>query len=331
MQRFPNSRGQVAAIEIPLASHGALGDGSGNTAGFRSTQSYHFCIGELTRANLDAVHPHRAAFVLIPIAEQNRRGLQGPSCIIQALVGGPVVLLDTVHVFGHHRRVGRLVICCNHPMPDLRGEGAGAIVATTTLAEVVALPEQVPIVRVIQRGADIQQGSRACARVIDHHVHDQGVLVDLRAASVGSDAMGHDITQVAAPRSGVTRHLHYIGDLTVDVRNAEGGSGAEGRLGWIAARATIVVCRIQILQRVADRGRQVTKVKVPLAGDLSAGAARNVDGERPGVGVQTCPGVGVNQADIIVGRGPVTVRAVFDGGLVANLREGLGNDRCAVD
>ena len=124
---------------------------AGMPAAVGSAQGHHFRIGEFAGADLDAVDPHLAAFILVAVAEQDGGRQQGAAGIVQALVGGPVVLLDAVHVLGDDRRIGGLVVGGDDAVPGAGGEGAACRCSRRALAEVAALPEQVAVVGVVQR------------------------------------------------------------------------------------------------------------------------------------------------------------------------------------
>ena len=72
-------------------------------------------IGQLAGTDLDAVDPHLAAFVLVAVAEEDGGGLQRAAGVVEALVGGPVVLFDAVHVLGDDGRGGGHVVGGRRP------------------------------------------------------------------------------------------------------------------------------------------------------------------------------------------------------------------------
>ena len=137
---------QVAALEIPLAGHRGIRKGHRDGATIGSAEQRQLGVAELAGADLDRVHVHVAALVVVAIAEEHGVGQEGAAGIVETLVGGPVILLDAIHKLGHDRWIGRLVVGRGHPMPGAGGEGAGAVVAAGTLAEIISLPEQIAVV-----------------------------------------------------------------------------------------------------------------------------------------------------------------------------------------
>ena len=86
-------------------------------------------------------------------------------------------------------------------MPSTCGERSSAIVTPTTLAEVIALPEQIAIIGVIQ-GTGLEQ--RGCPRSAGSNVdveHDR-VLIHASATPIGLDAVIHDVTDLTFEISG---------------------------------------------------------------------------------------------------------------------------------
>ena len=227
-------------------------------------------IGQLARTNLDAVDPHDAAFVLITVPEQDGRRQEGAPILVQGLISCPIVLLDAVHVFGRHRRMGGFIVGDGDAMPRARREGPGSVVAAGALAEVVALPKQVAVVGIIER-TGLDEGGRARPRSVHHDVHHQSVLVDPGAAAIWRDAVVHDITDVPVQ---IARHLHDFGRFAVDVSDAQGSRGAEHGLGEGLAGGPI-----KVLQRFAEGGRQIALVEVPLPGHVAFTDERDRDGE----------------------------------------------------
>ena len=216
-QRLSEGCAEISTIEVPLTRHGALRQAGRNSCGLSPTEGHHFRVGEFAFANLNAVHPHCAALVLITIAEQNGGGQKGTACGIQPLICGPVILLDAIDKLGHHRRVGCHVIGCRDAVPCACTEGAVAIIPTTTLTEIPLLPEEVAIAGVV-RSIDLQQRGRKSSRVLNQHIHDEGVLVHLGAAAVRGNSVVHD---VAIPAVEATRNTHHHGILSVDQGSAE--------------------------------------------------------------------------------------------------------------
>ena len=72
------------------------------------------------------------------------------------MVGGPVVLLDAIDIFGDHWWRGRHVVRGCNPVPFASREGAATVISTFALTEVVVLPKKVTVVRVVGR-ADLEQ------------------------------------------------------------------------------------------------------------------------------------------------------------------------------
>ena len=207
-------------------------------------------------------------------------------------------------------------------MPRAGGEGAAAVVAAAALAEVAALPEQVAVVGVAE-GRGLEERGGAGAGGIDEDVEDEGVLVDLGAAAVGGDAVGHDVADVAVEGAG---DLHDLGVAAVDGGKTQGGGGAEDGAGLGDA-----VVAVEVGEGGADGGAEVAGIEVPLACDARAGSAGDDDAEVPGGGAGLGDGVGVGEGDRVVGGGAARVGIVLEADLVAALGQGLRGHRGAVE
>ena len=265
-QRLADRGAEIGELEVPLAGDRALGDDRRDAVGGRSAEQHRFRVRDLAGADLDRVHVHDAALVLVAISEEEGGGLEGTTRGVETLVGGPVVLLDAVDELGDDRGVGGLVVRGDDPVPSARGEGAAAFVAVAALAEVAALPEQVAVIGVAQRAGLEQRGGSGPGGV-DIEVEDQRVLVDLGAAAVGLDAVVHHVGDAAVQRAG---DLHDLRGLSADVGDPELGGGAEG--GLVVRRAgRSVECRVEVGQGLADVGEQVGVIEVPLAGGRARG------------------------------------------------------------
>ena len=285
-ERLADGGGEVAAVEVPLAGDGAAGNDLGNAVRGRSAEEVEFRIAQLAVADLDGVDVHVTALVVVAIAEEHGVGQEGAAGIVQTLVGGPVILLDAVDVLGDDRGIGRLVIGGRNAVPGSGGEGSSAVVAVAALAEVAALPEQVAVIALGVVGrADLQQRGRARTRGADEDVEDDGVLVHTGSAAVRLDAMIHDQADLALEIAG---DLDDFGILAADQIHAERRAGAKHRalLGQ-AVRA------VEVGEGLADGGREIAAVEVPLAGHLGAGAGADDDVEGPAVGAGGARGVGV--------------------------------------
>ena len=242
---FADGGGQVAAVEVPLAGHAALGHVDRDATGGRPAEADDFGVGQFAGADLDGVDPPFTAFILVAVGEENGGGLEGAARIVQALVGRPVILFDAVHILSHDGRRGCFVVGRHDAVPLPWGESAGAVVAAAALAEVVALPEEVAVIGVGER-AGLEHGSGARTAGADHDVHDQGVLIDPGAAAIGGDAVVHDVADLADDGAG---DIHDVGLLAVDEGDAQIGGGAE-----LSPRRRQPGRTIKISQRLANRG-----------------------------------------------------------------------------
>ena len=321
-ERLSNRRAQVSKIEVPLAGHIAALEVGRDAVRRRPTEDRRFSIADLARADLDRVDPHLAALVLVAVGEQECGRLEGATGIVETLVRGPIILLDAVDVLGDHRRVRRHVVRGHHAVPLTGRERAAAIVTAAALAEVVALPEQVTVVRVVQR-AGLQQRRCAGPGGVHEDVHDQRVLVDARAATVRGDAVRHDVTDLTRHVAG---HFQDLGHPATDVGNAEGLGRAELALGLGGPTDAT-----EVLERRARRRAQVTEVEVPLTGEPAAGTTGNHDVKTPGRRTQARRGIRVFQTNRIADRRPGCIRVERDGRLAVRLRQRLRRDRVSIE
>ena len=241
---------------------------------------------------------------------------------VQTLIGGPVVLLDAVHVLGHHRRIGRHVVGRDHAVPSSGREGATAIVAAAALAEVASLPEQVAVVGVGGR-AGLQQRSRTRSSGSDVQVIDDSVLVDPGAAAIGGDAVGHHVTDLVGE---VTGDLHHAGVATRESRQAQFAGQTERGAGLGEALGPI-----EIFQGLAGGGAEVALVEVPLTGHPGGGATGGDDAEGPVVGQGHRGRVGEAEAHQVVGRGAGGIRIILQLDAAAGLDQLLRGHRHAIE
>ena len=203
------------------------------------------------------------------------------------MIGGPVVLLDAVHVLGHHRRGSGHVISRNNAVPGSGREGATAIVAAAALTEVAALPEQVAVVGVGRR-AGLQQRGRTRSGGADKEVIHNGVLVDPGATAVGGDAVGHHVTNLVRE---VTGDLHDARIAARQSRHTELAGQTERSSGLGQAFGSV-----EVFQGLAGGRTQVTLVEVPLAGDTGGRTTGRDNTEGPVVGPGRRGGVGEPEA-----------------------------------
>ena len=258
LQRRTDGGTEITELEVPLTGHRAGRQGHRDTGGGRSAQQGKLGVAETAGADLDGAHEHLTTLILIAITEEDgRRGHRAASGI-QTLVGGPVILLDAVHVLHHHRRRGGHVVGRCNAVPGSGREGAAAVVAAAALTEVATLPEQVAVVGVARR-TGLQQRSRTRTRGAHEDVIHNGVLVDLAAAAVGVDAVGHDVADLVGQ---IARHLHHAGVATGQSRHAELAGQTERGSGLGEAFGPV-----EVVQRCADGGTEITELEVPLTGD----------------------------------------------------------------
>ena len=239
---------------------------------------------------------------MVTVTEKNGRHLKGAARCIEALVGGPVILLDAVHVLGHHRRGSGHVIGRDHAVPGSGCEGAATIVAAATLAEVIALPEQVAVVGIGAR-AGLQQRGRTRSGGSHEQVIHNGVLVDPGATAVGGDAVGHHVANLVGE---VTRDLHDARIAAWQSRQPEFARQTERSAGLGQAGGSV-----EVFQGLAGGRTQVTLVEVPLAGDTGGGTAGRDNAERPVVGPGRRGGVREPKAHQVVGRGAGRIRVIL--------------------
>ena len=216
-------------------------------------------VTQLSVADLDGIDKHFPPFVLVSVAEEDGGGLQGPPDCIQPLVGGPVILFDAIHILGDHRGSGGFIIGRRHPVPGPGGELSGAQIPVGALTKVVALPEQVAVVRIGQ-GADLQQ--RGCVRSAGAHenIHHEGELVDPGAAAIRFDPVIHDVADFPLQ---IAWNPHDFGVLPFDQRQGE--IAAEAKLGPGFSQSA---GSIQISQGFAHGCGQIPPFKIPLPRDL---------------------------------------------------------------
>ena len=239
---------------------------------------------------------------MVTVTEKNGRHLKGAARCIEALVGGPVILLDAVHVLGHYRRIGCHVIGRDHAVPGTRRKGTAAIIAAATLAEVVALPEQVAVVGIGAR-AGLQQRGRTRSGGSHEQVIHNGVLVDPGATAVGGDAVGHHVTNLVRE---VTGDLHHTRVTTRQSRKPEFAGQTERSSGLGQAGGSV-----EVFQGLAGGRTQVTLVEVPLGGDTGGSTAGRDNAERPVVGPGRRGGVRELEAHQVVGRGAGRIRVIL--------------------
>ena len=297
-----------------MAGDGAAGNDQRNAVRARSAEGHCLRVRDFSAADLDGVDPHFGAFVLVAVAEEDGGGEEGAAGGVEALVGGPVVLLDAVDELGDDGRVGRLVIGGDDAVPFAGGEGAVAEVAVAALAEVVALPEQVAIGGVVER-VHLQERGRAAAMDVHQDVIDQRELVDLGAAAVGLDAVVHHVADVAVEVAG---HFHDLGRLAVDVRHPQIRRGPELRRE-VHPETVHSSLPVEILQRLAHRGRQVTFIEIPLAGHRRAGGAADQNAKGPRTGMLDSERIRELQPDQIILGGTGRVRREGNRGLSVQL------------
>ena len=218
---------------------------------------------------------------MVAITEKDGRRTHGAARRVEALVGGPIVLLDAVHVLHHHRRIGRHVVGRRNAVPGSGREGATAVVAAAALTEVAALPEQVAVVGIGARTGLQQRGSTRSRGRDENVVHD-GVLVDSAAAAVGVDAVSHHITNLVGQ---IARDLHHASIAVRQSRHAEFTGQTEGSTGLGEAFGPV-----EVIQRRTNGGTEITELEVPLTGHRAgrdggrdAGGRRATEGEALGV------------------------------------------------
>ena len=291
----PDGGGQITGRKVPLPGNVAIGDGRRDARRIRSAEQYDLRVGQLTGPNLNALDPHLPPFVSrCSVGEQVGGRQHGATSIVQALVGGPVILLDSINVFGHHRGRCRFVVSSYNAMPNQGYEGPFTIVTSAALAELVPLPEEVAIRRTGR--LDAPQGRSAWPCAAHHDIHDQRVLVDPGTPAIGSNSVIHC---VAVARIQAAGDAHDTGDLTVHVAYAERCGRAE--LGFITRQTgRSVESRVKILERLSDGRPQVPIVEIPLPRDDGRVAACDIDGEGPIVRVPHSCGVGVAQLHCVV-------------------------------
>ena len=291
----PDGGGQITGRKVPLTRDGAGRSCHRYPVSIGTAQKDDLRVREFAGANLDALDPHLTTLVRWRAVGEQVGGRQhGTTSIVQALVGGPIILLDSINVFGHHRGRCRFVVSSYNAMPNQGYEGPFTIVTSAALAELVPLPEEVAIRRTGR--LDAPQGRSAWPCAAHHDIHDQRVLVDPGTPAIGSNSVIHC---VAVARIQAAGDAHDTGDLTVHVAYAERCGRAE--LGFITRQTgRSVESRVKILERLSDGRPQVPIVEIPLPRDDGRVAACDIDGEGPIVRVPHSCGVGVAQLHCVV-------------------------------
>ena len=322
IQRGADGGTEITEFEVPLTGHRAGRDGGRDAGGRRATEREALGVAELAGADLDGVDEHLAALVLVAITEEDGCRSHRAASGVEALIGGPIVLLDAIDVLGDHRRICGHVIGGHHAVPRTGREGAAAVVAAAALAEVVALPEQVTVVGVGAR-AGLQQRGRTRAGGRDEQIIDEGVLIDPGAAAVGRNAVGHHVTDLVGE---VARNLHHAGVAARESRQTELAGQAERRAGLGQTFGPV-----EVFQSLAGGGAQITLVEVPLTGHAGGRTTGRHDTERPVVGQGHRGRVGEAEAHQIVGRGAGSVRIILQLRAAAGLDQLLRGHRNAIE
>jgi hypothetical protein len=93
------------------------------------------------------------------------------------------VLFHTVHELRNHRRSRREIHRDGDAVPCAGSKNPRADVAALALAEVVALPEEIAIARVVQV-INLDHRGRARAFIRDEYIVDQRILIYFGPAAV---------------------------------------------------------------------------------------------------------------------------------------------------
>ena len=81
--------------------------------------------------------------------------------------------------------IGGFIIRSANTMPHARRKGTSAIVTSSTLPELIPLPEEIAVISVFE-GTDLEERSGAGSGLFDDEdIHDQSVLVDPSSAAIG--------------------------------------------------------------------------------------------------------------------------------------------------
>ena len=254
-QRRTDGGTEITELEVPLTGHRSGRQRHRDAGRGRGSQKGQFGVAQAAGTDLDGAHEHLAALILVTITEENGRRTHGAARGVQTLVGGPVVLLDAVHVLHHHWRRGRHVVGRCNAVPSSGREGAAAIVAAAALTEVAALPEQVTVVGIGAR-AGLQQRGRTGSGGSDEEVIHNGVLVDLAASTVGVDAVGHGVADLVGQ---IARNLHHARIAARQSRHTELAGQTECGPGLGEAFGPV-----EVVERRTDGGTEITELEVPL-------------------------------------------------------------------